>query len=183
MRIAAVDRDRLRDAVRGLQLSTQHAHLLVARREVAIEVEPDLADSGDVRVARQLLERIEIGVAGVLRIVRVTPAAASTAPGWRAASATAARFRALTPSVRIIATPASRARVDRGIESAGSGVELAVVDVAVGVDKAHRYAERRASPSGVSIFRKSGSAAPQRVPGSGRRAAQPASSTAPARPR
>ena len=63
-------------------------------------------------------------------------------------------------------------------------IELAIVDVAVGVDKTHRYAERRASPSAteVSIFGKSASGSRSCVPGFGRIASQPPDSIAPAKP-
>jgi len=64
------------------------------------------------------------------------------------------------------------------------GIELTIVDVAVGVDKTHRYAERRASPSAteVSILGKSASGSRSVVPGCGRMASQPPDSMAPEEP-
>ena len=69
--VAAVDSDRLLYLGRRLQLLLEHLDLLVVRGEVAVEVEADLADGGDERVARQLGERrhrIGVHVLGVVGV-------------------------------------------------------------------------------------------------------------------
>jgi hypothetical protein len=71
MRVAIVDGDRLVKASRHVELSAQRVALGVGWRQVAEEVEADLADRRDVRLRGQLLEGLPLGLRRGSGIVRM----------------------------------------------------------------------------------------------------------------
>ena len=131
---------------------------------------------------RHLLQLVQIGVRRAAGIVRVDARRGQHA-------IVPLRQRQREPAVRRVDAERQDqldARRLRALDGRiAIAIELRVVDVAVRIDEAHDYADRRASPStsATSIFLKSGSGCCSFVPGSGRRASHPASSIAPVRPR
>ena len=71
VRIPAVHDHRLARPPCEVEHPAQHALLGVARRQVAEEVEPDLADGDDPRLLRQALDLREHGLVRVRGVVRV----------------------------------------------------------------------------------------------------------------
>ena len=69
--VARVDDDRLAEVSRELELPGEEIALPVARRVVAVEVEPGLADGDRTRVAEQLAELVEPGCVVIRGLVRV----------------------------------------------------------------------------------------------------------------
>src|SRR5436853_7668011 len=68
---ARVDHDRLPELGGKLELGGEEAALAVARRVVAVPVEPGLADRNRLRMAEQLAQLREIGFGRGARLVRV----------------------------------------------------------------------------------------------------------------
>ena len=130
--LAAVDADRLGGAPRQGELLDEHGALHVARCEVAVEVEPALADRDDARLGQQPLEAgahdaVETdGVVGMHADRRVD---AFDARGERRRDARRAQVGADRDD-----------GIDAGRTSLGHGLVgrvLEHVEVAVGVDQSH----------------------------------------------
>ena len=182
MRLPRMQGDRFADAARRLQLPAHHVHLATTRRQIAIEIKSDLADNGDSRVLRHLLQRVEIDVGRRRGIVRVDADGGEHAPVPLSQGDGEAAVRGVDAERQDDSDAGFARALDHSV---AIRIELRVVDVAVRIDEAHIYADRRASPSAsvTSIFLKSGSGWRRIVPGAGKRASHPDSSMAPSSPR
>lgn len=79
-RVAAVHEERQAQLLRELHLGGKPALLGGGRREVAVEVQPRLADRHAPRVSRQLAQRAQRGLAAVLRAPSRQPGKGSLPP-------------------------------------------------------------------------------------------------------
>ena len=73
MGVAVVDEDRLADPSREVELSGEDVALDIWRREIAEEVEPDLADGSDPRITGQRLESCPDPLIGLASVMRMEP--------------------------------------------------------------------------------------------------------------
>ena len=92
-----------------LQLPAQRLDLRVRRREVAVEVEPDLADRHEAASVDEAPQRLAL-LGQSFRLVRVSPATACTRSSARASASACSLLSLSVPTSTTAESPASQAR-------------------------------------------------------------------------